>query len=77
MDAIEKITNRWKKLGADDFDIAEAIYWFCAWNYDGQGDELYSILSQSKFRPSPLSNGPDSDLAKLIVNELESNHRRN
>lgn len=43
----------------DEFDIEEAIYWF-AYNYhSGQWSNLYSALSTSQYRPSPLANGPD------------------
>lgn len=36
------------------FDYAEAIHCFCTLNHSGQWSELYSILSQSEFRPGPL-----------------------
>jgi hypothetical protein len=36
------------------FDIAEAIHCFATLNHEGQTSALYSILSQSEFRPGPL-----------------------
>jgi hypothetical protein len=41
---------------ADDFDIEAAIYWYANDNHEGQASDLYSILSTSKFHPSPLHN---------------------
>ena len=39
------------------FDVAEALYWFAIDWHGGQDSLLYSILSTSTFKPSPLSNG--------------------
>lgn len=50
------------------FDAAEGLYWFCADNYAGQGDPLYSILSQLGFSPGAMSNGPNSE-GGLLVHE--------
>lgn len=41
---------------ADEFDIEEAIYWFAyAW-HGGQWSNLYSVLSNSEYRPSPVAS---------------------
>jgi len=38
----------------DDFSAAEAIHAYCSLNHGGQGSVLYSLLSQSEFKPGPL-----------------------
>ena len=57
-------------LSADEFDREEALYWWSADHHEGQWSEAYSILSTSEFRPSRLSNGPDSSDAILIYEGL-------
>jgi len=55
----------------DDFDSAEAIYWFCSDYHSGQSSNLYSVLSVSDFSPSMSSRGPSSDgMAKELYNAL-------
>ena len=51
-------------------DIEEAIYWFCATHHSGQWSNLYSIVSTSKYRPSPLHNGPSTEMSKEIYKIL-------
>jgi hypothetical protein len=58
-------------LDCDPFDIEEAVYWWCADHHSGQWSPEYAILSQSEFRPSPLSNGPAPDsAAKMLYDEM-------
>lgn len=38
----------------NDFDVAQAIYWFCADYHSGQTSNLYSVLCGSKYRPGCL-----------------------
>ena len=52
------------------FDREEAIYWFAYNWHSGQWSNLYSVLSTSKFRPSPLANGPE-ETAVLLIEEIE------
>ena len=55
----------------DDFDSAEAIYWFCYDYHSGQSSNLYSVLSVSDFSPGIMSKGPSEDgMAKKLYNAL-------
>lgn len=58
---------------ADDFDIEAAIYWYANDNHEGQVSDLYSILSTSKFHPSPLHNNvkDEGGLAEDMYKTLE------
>lgn len=49
----------------NSLDIAEAIYWFANDWHGGQNSNLYSVLSTSPFRPSPLASGPESPADEL------------
>jgi len=42
-------------------EIEYSIYWFCHNHHGGQWSNLYSVLSTSKYRPSPLEKGVDED----------------
>lgn len=56
------------------FEYAEAIYCFCSLNHDGQNSELYSILSQSEFRPGMLWSESRCESENSVYSELtESN----
>lgn len=53
---------------ADDFDVEEAIYWFASDFHDGQGSNLYSILSTSDYRPGACQTRPEYlDLYDYLV----------
>lgn len=56
----------------DRFDIEEAIYWLAHDWHSGQWSNLYSILSTSPFKPSPLSyNGPEEGtIAEYVLRDL-------
>jgi hypothetical protein len=45
----------------DQFDIEEAIYWFAYEWHGGQWTNLYSALSTSPYKPSPIGHGPATD----------------
>lgn len=45
--------------GEEAPDIAEALYWLCAENHEGQWSDLYAALSCNPFTPGPISNGPE------------------
>jgi hypothetical protein len=45
---IEEITE------CDNFEAHEAIYAYASLNHNGQTSMLYSLLSQSEFRPGPM-----------------------
>lgn len=53
----------------DEFDREEAIYWFANDYHSGQWSNLYSALSCSEFRPSPIARGP-SESASILYDEL-------
>ena len=53
----------------DDFDRAEAIYWFANDYHGGQASNLYSVLSTSEFSPGPITFGP-SESAAILYDEL-------
>jgi hypothetical protein len=56
-----------------EFDREEAIYWFSYCWHSGQWSNLYSALSVSEFRPSPLANGPErGTLSEILYSELET-----
>lgn len=48
--------------GMDKFSAEEAIYWYAYNHHGGQNSNLYSALSVSEYKPSPLiSNIEDTD----------------
>lgn len=49
------------QIGADNFDIEAAIWWFACDNHGGQWSNLYSALSTSPFSPSPLHYSVDQE----------------
>lgn len=51
--------------GSNLFDLHQALYWFCADNHEGQSDVLYSILSQSPYKPAPSEKSADVDFDLL------------
>ena len=54
----------------DDISSEAAIYWFANDYHSGQTSDLYSILSTSPYRPSPLHSscldGPEDDIDKYL-----------
>lgn len=58
-----------ESIEATQFDIAEAIYWFCSDNHEGQFSKKYEILCHCGFKPSPLSKGPE-EMAQMIYDNL-------
>jgi hypothetical protein len=60
----------------DRRDVAEAHYWFAVNYHGGQSSELYAKqcrISQY-FKPGILANGPSSENACMIYNNLELKH---
>lgn len=55
-----------------EFDLEAAIYWFANDYHGGQWSNLYSALSTSPYRPSPLAHGieNESELAAEMYNFL-------
>ena len=59
----------------DMFDIEAAIYWFSNDYYGGQGSNLYSVLSTSEYKPSPMESSiedTESEQAIQMYNDLEA-----
>lgn len=54
----------------NDIDVQEGIYWFANNWHGGQVSNLYKVLSQSKYRPGPLHNGPASRDGKRVASAL-------
>jgi hypothetical protein len=53
-------------------DAEEAMYWFANFNHEGQGSNLYSVLSTSQFKPGPISKGPSPrSAAEMMYQALE------
>jgi len=56
--------------GVDAPDVAEALYWICNDNHNGQFSSLYIAMNVNPFRPGPLAKGPTPDsLAEIIYNK--------
>jgi hypothetical protein len=63
------------KIDNDNFfDIAEAIHCYCTLNHDGKSSELYSILSQSDFKPSPFWSESKVINENEFYNEITENN---
>jgi hypothetical protein len=63
--------DKMKTINYDNyFDYAEAIYCFCILNHEGLWSELYSILSQSQFKPSPLWTETRCENENPVYNEI-------
>lgn len=45
----------------ENFELGEALHWFCAENYAGQADPLYSLLCALDYTPGRCERGPDPD----------------
>lgn len=73
---VEYLHQMFPEAGDDDmsFDVEGAIYWFAADYHEGKSSELYSILSTSEYRPSPLEYSPSSDNAnnrdRFMIKEM-------
>ena len=57
----------------DRFDIAEAHYWYCVHFHSGMGSPEYRRLCRIQrmgFRPGMMANGPGSENAQAIYDQL-------
>jgi len=55
----------------DEFDIAEAIYWFGYSWHSGSASTLYEAMCETGYQPGPCSNGPDkSGFAAILLDAL-------
>lgn len=50
--------------------VEEAMYWFANRYHVGQNSNLYAFLSTTKYKPSKLSNGPESVEGMSVYEEL-------
>lgn len=70
----DHLISRFKGLVGDEesddfnFDLEAAIYWFANDHHSGQSDQLYAVLSQSKYNPSQFTNSVETE--SELVNEL-------
>lgn len=58
---------------ANNFSVETAIYWFAYDYHGGQDSDLYSVLSCSKFSPSPLHKtiyDVDDEIAVMMYDAL-------
>jgi hypothetical protein len=63
------------EMGADDFDVEEAIYAFAGDYHGGLGSNLYAALCQSGFRPGPLWSGLEEEsVAAYLYGHLEAEY---
>lgn len=60
----------------DRYDIIEGHFWFCVHYHGGQGSDLYarSCRIDRYYSPGPCQNGPTSENACVIYNNLERKH---
>ena len=79
---IDFLKNEFKGLeevDSDDFkfDMEAAIYWYASQHHGGQDTDLYSILSTSKFKPSPLHKSikDEGETAKMCYDALKKKYR--
>jgi hypothetical protein len=60
----------------DRWDIVEAHYWFTTHYHGGQCSDMYARLSRisNYFSPGMSADGPTSENACIIYNNLETKH---
>lgn len=68
---IEFLKSQFSPNDQYDWAAEEAIYWFANHWHGGQWSNLYSVLSTSPFKPSPLANGIEDELTLLMYESLE------
>jgi len=54
---------------SDEFETEAAIYWFAADNHGGQGSNLYSALSLSRYSPGMTERRPRGE-ARIMYDAL-------
>lgn len=54
----------------EPFDYEEAIYWIANDWHGGQSSNLYAVLCQSRFKPSPIASGPEP-MASIMYDYLQ------
>lgn len=60
--------------GCNSFEAEQAIYWFAHDWHGGQGSNLYSALSCSRYRPGPCEAGVSGSLAEIAYELLEERY---
>jgi len=57
----------------DEFDIAEAVYWFGYSWHSGATSAVYEAMCEYGYQPGPCSNGPDKDsFSAIMLKALEA-----
>jgi hypothetical protein len=62
--------------GTDNFSAEEAIYWYAYDHHGGQNSNLYSVLSTTEYKPSPLLGSIEDitdEMTLTMYNTLVSN----
>lgn len=54
----------------DDPDLQGAIWWFAVDHHTGQGSNLYSAMSVSRYKPGALEVGASHDMMADAYNAL-------
>ena len=55
----------------DEFDIAEAVYWFGYSWHSGSSSPLYEAMCECGYQPGPCSNGPEKGaFSDLLLDAL-------
>lgn len=69
-DVLRAVARHVPQLGADAFDVAEAVYWIAADFGGSEFDPLRRAAVASAFEPGCLAYGPQSEAACLLYNAL-------
>lgn len=73
---LDHLKNLFEPLDENWSDDAEvAIYSYAELYHDGQWSELYKILCNSPFKPSPIWRIEDEGTALEMFQELEANFK--
>lgn len=73
------LARHWSSFDRNEkrFCIEEVIYWYANMWHGGQYSNLYQVLSQSPYKPSPLHSGiadSDCEIAREMYLALEIEH---
>ena len=58
-------SKSFKMYEFSEFDIEGAIFWFATFHHSGMHSNLYSASSNSKYRPSPMTDGPEENSLEM------------
>jgi hypothetical protein len=52
------------------YPLVAGLYWFCHDHHEGQGSELYELLSRAPYTPGRLEGGPPDDESAYVYGKL-------